>query len=383
MIRVVLLLLIGSLRCLPFSVAQSFPEIRIAIEKKSYQSLQGSEGMKVNLNDAAMTINGRAVEVKEMHSRGNNSLNFKRKSLSVDLKKETSVMLEGMSVPLRKFHLLNLVMDKYSWHNRWAYLNMSALGIFPLHSTYCTLWINDQPQGIFLLVEKPHEASLRLKSPYMLRRGVQHKIDGEYIDTPSKEEAAGYRKKYQQMYHNLGRLNGEELFSALGSALAMEDYFRWMGFNYLIMNGDYSDELYLYIRPGDGRFDIIPWDYDDIFKPLPHEGSEARGEVDRNRMVFSIEDDLDKKIASDPVIYQYYVEAFKRLCIDLTEEQLRKTGQQVLKELEILGRDPRVAEASKFLDKVSFDMESAKTDLNVAINSVVNRRNAITKNILK
>ncbi|MBS1545381.1 MAG: CotH kinase family protein [Bacteroidetes bacterium] len=353
------------------------------MEKKSFQSLQSSEGTKINLNAAGMTINGNAFEVKEMHSRGNNSLNFKRKSLSVDLKKETSLMLDGMSVPLRKFHLLNLVMDKYSWHNRWAYLNMSALGIFPLHSTYCTLWINDQPQGIFLLVEKPHEASLRLKSPYMLRRGVQHKIDGEYIDTPSKAEAAEYRKKYQQMYHNLGRFNGEELFSALESTLAIEDYFRWMGFNYLIMNGDYSDELYLYIRAEDGRFDIIPWDYDDIFKPLPHEGSEARGEVDRNRMVFSIEDDLDKKIASDPIIYQHYFEAFKRLCMDLTEDQLRKTGQQVLKELEILGSDPRVAEASRFLDKTSFDMEAAKTDLNIAINSVVNRRNSLTKNLLK
>jgi hypothetical protein len=49
--------------------------------------------------------------------------------------------------------------------------------------------MNNEPQGIYLLVEKPHQATSHMKSTYMVRRGLDHKIDTEYDDTNSKEQA--------------------------------------------------------------------------------------------------------------------------------------------------------------------------------------------------
>lgn len=42
---------------------------------------------------------------------------------------------------------------------------MNELGIFLLFNTYCTVRINNQPEGIYLLVEKPHHASATKKAP--------------------------------------------------------------------------------------------------------------------------------------------------------------------------------------------------------------------------
>ena len=51
----------------------------------------------------------------------------------------------------------------------------------------------------------------------------------------------------------------------------MKAYFSWLAFNFFIMNGDYSDELYLFALPNQEeiRFGVLPWDYDDILTGSP------------------------------------------------------------------------------------------------------------------
>ena len=109
-----------------------FPEIRITISQRQFNTLQTSKGAKLNLKNAIMTVNGDTAKINDVHLRGNNTLNFKRKSMSVDLDKSIHVKLGEQTVSLKKFHLLNLAMDKNLWHNRWSYLMMSQLGIFPI-----------------------------------------------------------------------------------------------------------------------------------------------------------------------------------------------------------------------------------------------------------
>src|SRR6185436_7151833 len=143
----------------------------------------------------------------------------------------------------------------------------------------------------------------------MLRRGLNHAVDNEYIDTPSKDDAKKYKKQFVGLYDAINRYKGEALYEQLANALIVDHYFGWLAFNYLIMNGDYSDELYLYIVPGTTRFDIIPWDYDDIFKASPHEGTQARNAVPgfKQTLVFSSEDPLDRTIATDAFVYSKYL----------------------------------------------------------------------------
>ena len=173
---------------------QSFPEIRITISAGQLKQLKSSKGSKLKMNDAILTINGDTASIKDMNLRGKTTLYFNRKSFSVDLDKTLDVMIEGEKIPLEKIDLLNLAMDKNIWHNRWSFLIMAQLGIFPPFNSYCTVLINNEPQGIYLLVEKPQHAASSLGSPYIIRRGLNHAVDKEYIETASKEELKKYRE---------------------------------------------------------------------------------------------------------------------------------------------------------------------------------------------
>ena len=104
------------------TVAARFPEIRLQISKSQYSDLLDSKGLKMELKKPQLTINGDTAAVKEINSRGNNSLTFKHKSLSIDLENSFSIKVGGEKNKIKKFDLLNLVMDKNLWHNRWAFL---------------------------------------------------------------------------------------------------------------------------------------------------------------------------------------------------------------------------------------------------------------------
>jgi hypothetical protein len=364
--------------------ASSFPEIRIYISKRQYSDLIQGKGAKMTLKAPVMLINHDTAAVKEIHSRGNNSLSFERKSLSVDLDDGVPVRSGAEKIKVRKFDLLNLVMDKNLWHNRWAFLAMAEIGIFPLFQTYCTVWINDQPQGIYLLVEKPHHYSeTKAGSPYMLRRGVDHAVDNEYIDTSSKEEAKKYKKQFLTLYNDIYHYKGEALYQQLSNTLLIDHYFDWLAFNYLVMNGDYSDELYLYIVQGTSRFDIIPWDYDDTFKAAPHEGMQARNAVAgfQEKLVFSSEDPLDRAIATDAYVYEKYLAVFKQLLEKLTPETMARLYDQVRNELQVLGGASEISKASLYLGRTSFDIGFADADIRLTLDFIVKRRNALLKRL--
>jgi CotH kinase protein len=357
-----------------------FPEIRITISQGQFNRLETTRGAKMELNNAIMMVNGDSAKVKEIHLRGNNSLLYRRKSLSVDLKKNIHLSLQGQSVALKKFDLINLVMDKNLWHNRWAFLTMSKLGFFPLVNTYCTVWINGKPQGIYLLIEKPHHASVDMKSPFMIRRGVHHGIDNEYDDTESKDEAKEYRRQYNSLYKP-GSRKGSELYEYYSKAINLDNYFTWIGFNYLIMNGDYTDELFLYINPDTKLYQVIAWDYDDLLLPHPHEGAEIRNSLHPDRMIFSIEDSFDKTIVADDFLYAKYLVTLKKLLLDCDSTMLTETSQEVLHELELLSKDQENSRVTLFLDRDPFDFGGTKNDIGKAIPFLLHRRNSLLENL--
>jgi hypothetical protein len=366
------------------SSAGQFPEIRIRISNNQFNTLLRSKGEKTVLKNPVMTIGKDTAKVKEVHSRGNNSLTFEHKSLAVDLENAVAIYYYGKKVKIKKFDLMNLVMDKNLWHDRWAFLTMAELNIFPLFSTYCTVWINDQPQGIYLLVEKPrHFTTTEVKSPYMIRRGVNHVIDGEYVDTPDKEQSKKYKKQYLTLYQESSKRKGEDLYNFLQGALNLDHYFEWLAFNYLTMNGDYADELYLYILPATGQFDIIPWDYDDILRPTPHEGAQSRNANPslKNKLIFSGEDPLDRAIAGDEYVYEKYKSAFRKMLLALPPETLTRIADRVNDELRLLNEDGMSARASLFLGKEPFQLEQAKEDIRRSLDFIVARRNALLKDL--
>ncbi|MEQ1585934.1 MAG: CotH kinase family protein [Cyclobacteriaceae bacterium] len=357
----------------------NFPEIRIYISNKQLDQLRNVEGTRMELKQPLFLINKDTAIVRDIHSRGASTMKFARKSLSVDLEHSATFNSRGEKVKIKKFDLLNLVMDKDLWHNRWAFINLNELNLFPLFNTYCKLWINDQPQGIYLLVEKPSNSSARIKSPYMLRRGPDHKIEQEYINIPSKKEAYQYKEKYYRIYRDLGKYKGQALEEHLRSALQLDQYFNWLAFNYFIKNGDYADEIFFYIHPDSEKFDIIPWDYDDIFRREPHEGAKARQAKLTDKLIFSIEDELDRSIASDEWLYDQYRAAFKKLLITRDMEVIGRTFDQVLQELEIVANDPAMNQVSGYMEKDSFRIDQAKESIRIATEFLLNQRIVLLK----
>lgn len=333
------------------------------------------------LSNPTMIINEDTALVKEIHARGNNSLKFKRKSLSVELDKAMIVESGDKKVHLKKFNLLNLVMDKHLWHNRWSDLNMGSIGIFPLFNSFCTVWINDQPQGIFLLVEKPQQAMSKLKSPYMLRRGPDHTISDEYFDHEDKEVAKKYKKQFQSIYSGISSMSDEEFAKQLQPIINIDNYFQFLAFNYLVMNGDYADEVFLYIEPKNQWFEVIPWDYDDILRPVPHEGRSLRNKEFTDKKIFSLEESLDRAIAGNEVLYAGYEKALEKLLLTLDSTALTQSAHQVIHELEQISSEKSMAEVTLFLDLNPFDITQAKSDILFSLDFILKRRKWILEEL--
>lgn len=354
----------------------AFPEFRITISHRQFISLRQAKGSKLNLREATITINGNKARLTDLHLRGQTTLYFKRKSFSVALTDPIKINLDNSTVVIQKFDLLNLAMDKNLWHNRWSFLALSDLGIFRPFNSYCTVYLNDAPQGIYLLVEKPQAVAEDLKSPYMVRRGLDHKIEHEYLGTLSKEAHKEYKKLYYTLY-NIRHLKAEALYLHLNNALNANAYFKWIGFNYFVKNGDYSDELFLYINPVTQRYEIIPWDYDDVFMDHPHEGKLLRNQTFRDRKIFSLEDDLDRTIVADDYVYGKYLTSLHGILLELDSTHLADITKKVREELEILGRIPTNYDNTLYLDLHKFNMEEANYDIDRAMQLLQNRRTAL------
>jgi len=108
---------------------------------------------------------------------------------------------------------------------------------------------------------------------------------------------------------------------------------KWLAFNFIVRNGDYSDEVFFYIEPEIQKYRIIPWDYDDIFASAPHEGSLQRNKAIGDKLIFSSEDDLDKKIASDPYLYRAYLAKFKEVLEIISPAVLKQVFENTYAEL--------------------------------------------------
>jgi hypothetical protein len=122
------------------------------------------------------------------------------------------------------------------------------------------------------------------------------------------------------------------MFDTLSAAMDLDQYFTKLSIDMLMKNGDYTDEVIFYTKIRDGKevFGVFPWDLDDIFAEEPHEigNSWAPGTVFGSRqyntiedviadvgvkLLFSIEDDLDYKIAKDDYLYQQYLITLRRV----------------------------------------------------------------------
>jgi spore coat protein H len=332
-------------------------------------------GEKMTISSLKLSYNNQLLNVRSCKTRGNTTLQFRRKSFSVSLDEPLSIN----KTPVSRLAINNLAMDHNYWRARVCFLLMRKINIFPLANQYAELRLNGQTQGTYLEIQKPEDYARSIGSELLLRRETasNHSVEYSYNIDVRK-----YKKNLKNS-HKLSRVfSGKQLADTLEKLIDLEKYQKWLAFNYLIMNGDYYDELFLFLEPESDRFGIIPWDYDDVFASHPHEGMRKRDQELGDRLLFSSEAAFDMAIAQDEFLYRGYIEEFWGVLSTLTERGIQKVFEQVYQELTPYFLNSQVIEQSKYDHAGLTHMESLQQDLNQHYQFLVRRRNTIYSTLM-
>ena len=299
-----------------------------SLEVNSYceSRLNEISGEKYEIPSCEMAYNGVPLEIKSCKTRGHSTLYFKRKSFSVSLNKPVI----GGESEIKKLALNSLSMDQNYYRNRLSFLLMERIGIFHLQSNYAELRINGNSAGLYLAIQKPEDYIRTLGSPLLVRREYEGRYKIEYSDGENNKDQVNRLRKIKKLTKEF---KGQQLYDSLNEVMHLDHYFRWLAFNYLIKNGDYTDELFLYLMEEENRFDIIPWDYDDIFRSQPHDGFENRNKVLDHKLLFSGEAYLDIVIDKEEFLYLQFLRSFQQVLEILTPDVIKDTFEKIYMEL--------------------------------------------------
>jgi spore coat protein H len=330
-----------------------------------YNSLKPTDGVKISLVNCKTIINGDTLLAEGISTRGGSTLLFRRKSYSFSLSSPASFRHGERKEKLKKFYAVSLSMDKNYRSNHLAFEMMNKTGLFDLFNSYGQLHINGKCEGICMVIERPEDWAIGKKnSPFIIRRGYNHLIDKmEYSKVSERSEVENYADYFNLIYSSLKKHNGEDLYKTLNQWIDLDNYMKWLAFNFLVRNGDYTDEVFLYIDPTINKFRIIPWDYDDLFLPYPHEGKEKSRRILGDRMIFSSEDQLDIKIATDPYLYKIYLVQLKELLEQLPAETLKEIFENTYAELYPYYSDNEIISMSEFDSHKGTSLSGLENDL--------------------
>lgn len=264
---------------------------------------------------------GAAIEGRA-HFRGQTSLDCARKNYSVNLKgDELRRLMPGAADD--EFYLISMCKEAYYFRQVLASEMMRALGLFPLDQRYVRLRVGGRALGVYLLLEKPHEA-LRADQA-ALSAVVRRRLDADDIDPESKypdpddapADAAAALDSYLALDATIDTVAPDELYAALSASLDFDNYLRWMAVNTYLQCGDYVDETFFYASPelgapGSGLyFRNHGWDADDLFKTCHHDGGFAH--PDPHDIVYCAEGNLDRSLFVSDDVYARFVAELQAL----------------------------------------------------------------------
>lgn len=346
-------------------------------------SLHKSKGEKISVHVPVMVINGDSIKSSQVRIRGNTSSYFQRKSFNIKLEKNASFFAPEDTFTLKQFYAISMSMDRNYIRNRISsvILNMQQVNT-PL-SCYSELKINNKSEGVYMIYYPPDDFAMTKRNcSLVIRRGYNAAIDKMYHEKLSKEQVNFRKQKFLSIYKVLlKRYEGEQLYQELRNVLDLEGYFNWLAFNHLFQNGDYSDEVYFIWSESRNKFEILPWDFDDILRPQPHEGLNVRNARIGDKLIFSSEDALDVRIALDDFLYRKYIECYQKYLESLTPETLANILSSVFREVYPYYLDEDVIAQSKYDQSGLTDLNNLTNDLHLIHQTIGNRILSIRKQI--
>ncbi len=357
--------------------------INLLMSRSNYSSLKNRMGQKLNLKVSVSIINGDSIVPKKISIRGQTSLYYRRKSLSFNLGSKATFLHGDEKESMKKFFAISLTMDREYINNRLAFEMMEKVNLFKLYYTFSEIKINDQSEGVYMIVERPQDWAIKRNSSMMLiRRGYNEKVDKHEAaaDIP-KDSLKKYSGYFGQIYNSLKRYNGEELYKVLTQWIDLEAYMKWMAFNLFVRNQDYTDEVFFYIDTPGNRFNIIPWDYDDLFSIMPHEGNTESRKMLGDKLIFSTEDLLDRKIAEDEFLYKTYLFQFRDLLVQLSPDIIKMIFEKTYAELYPYYSNKEIISMARFDRYGDINLEKLKKDLVTIYGMLIFERESYLKSI--
>ena len=299
------------------------------------QRINESRGERYEITDPVPELNfaGDIYTIDRFEVRGDNTVNFSRKGFGVNMGRKISFHnpLEQAERKYEEFKLLAMVYDYTYIENSTASGLFREVGLWPVYSFFTEVKLNGHTQGLYHFIEDPVEYFIEQRqATFVVRRGYDHVVKGFYMNPDFQQNEEEYYNRLEKIYSILPEYSGRQMYDTLSAYIDMEQYFTKLSIDLLIKNGDYTDEIFFYSTIRDDRevLGVFPWDYDDIFADQPHEiGNDwAPGTVFGPReyfsmddivadvgskLLYSIEDDLDYKIAKDSFIYQQYLKTLR------------------------------------------------------------------------
>jgi hypothetical protein len=299
------------------------------------QYINASRGEQYEITDPLPELQfaGNVYTIDRFEIRGDNTLNFTRKGFGVNMDKKITLINpeEQTERKYEEFKLLAMVYDYTYIENSTAVGLFKEVDLWPVYSFFTEVRLNNHTQGLYHFIEDPFEYFIEQKNAsFVVRRGYDHVIKASSVSPDNMPDMEGYITRFRRIYSNLPLYSGRQMYDTLSSYIDLEQYFTKLSIDMLIKNGDYTDESIFYTKTKNGEevLGVFPWDYDDIFSDQPHEignpwapgtvfGKREYNSIDDiiadvgSKLLYSIEDDLDYKIARDSFLYQEYLKTLR------------------------------------------------------------------------
>lgn len=319
-------------------------------EDEIFSDNPSSEQYMCSFDSYNATFNNCIIDIH-----GNGTFYAKRKNF--DIKLATGDSIDINTIKTKRFKLLSLSSDKGYINNLLGYTLSKKLDLFYSEFKLIELYINENSHGMYLLMEDV-ESSIRRSFPeveFIIRRRNNSDIDLKYYKSKNSEKAisaSDYMQGYNNLYYYSDLYNKEELLNLLTNNYDFKKYCTWLSLNTLLKNGDYTDELYIHALPIKNSnsltvpyFNFSVWDFDDLFKE-PHMGNSIP-----NSLIYCSENKLDRQIAFDSVLYNYFSSTLNSLLIkSLTTQTIDTVFDDLTTKLKIYLSDEKFLKINNNLE---------------------------------
>ena len=320
--------------------------IEITMDAAARESLKAKEKVEVSEANLKVYSEGELTDEEQvsLSTRGQSALKFPRKSFAVKALKEADDEKKKLKVGGIKSKSITMSagpQDVLFVKNTIGYSLLKAIGIHSLKTQFAEVKLNGVSQGLYMLTENQTDNLMKEQdAEIVIRRRYNDALE---IKDAKKElseaDILQYKATLKSIHKSIREMRGEHLIATLEKNLNLKNYLKWLAFNYIVKNGDYSDEVYFYGKKnaaGDIYFDISPWDLDDTFSEKMHLSSiptfpnYRQTENSQKQLIYNYESRIDRKVAGDAKLLRMYFAAMDEVVSTLSQNDVLYNIQQTI-----------------------------------------------------